>query len=147
MVLVRLGRRWPGLLMLDALPTLVQMPLLLLMLAVVHHLNYSLMLLAILFLLVVLDDEDVLVLHQYSFAGLGQGRDHSPLVVVAVVVAAVVVAAVVVAAVVVAAVVVAAVAVEIHEQRNGLGQDYTFLGGRMLHWHSFGPFVQVYFEE
>jgi hypothetical protein len=39
MVLVRLGRRWPGLLMLDAPPTLVQMPLLLLMLAVVPHLN------------------------------------------------------------------------------------------------------------
>ena len=89
--------------------------------------------LAGLFILVLLGVLDVLVLHQCSFAGLGQGRDHSQLVVVAVVVAAV--------AVVVAAVVI--VAVDIHEQRNGLRHDCKFLG---LHWHS-GPFVQVYFEE
>jgi hypothetical protein len=80
----------------------------------------------------VLEDEDVVVRHD-SFAGLGQGQNHSPLV-VAVVVAAIVVAAVVVV-----------VAVDIHEQRNGLRHDCKFLGGRMLHWHSSG--VQVYFEE
>ncbi len=116
------------------------------------------MLLAFLFLLVVLEDEDVVVRHN-SFAEPGQGQNHSPLVVVAVAVVvaavAVVVAAVAVVvaavAVVVAAVavVVAAVAVvvavEIHEQRNCLRQGYTlFLG---LHWHSSGPFVHVYFEE
>jgi hypothetical protein len=121
------------------------------------------MLLAFLFLLVVLEDEDVVVRHN-SFAEPGQGQNHSPLVVVAVVVAAVAVVvaavavvvaavAVVVAAVAVVvaavAVVVAAVAVvvavEIHEQRNCLRQGYTFLLG--LHWHSSGPFVHVYYEE
>ena len=120
-------------------------------LAIVHHLNYSLMLLAFLFLLVVLEDEDVVVRHN-SFAEPGQGQNHSPLVVVAVAVVVAAVAVVVAAvAVVVAAVavVVAAVAVvvavEIHEQRNCLRQGYTlFLG---LHWHSSGPFVHVYFEE
>jgi hypothetical protein len=58
-----------------------------------------------------------------------------------------VVAVVVAAVAVVVAAVVVVVAVEIHEQRNGLGQDYTFLGGRMLHWHSSGPFDDVYYEE
>ena len=81
----------------------------------------------------------MLVLHQCSFAGLGQGRDHSQLVVVAVVVAAV---AVVVAAVAVVVAAVVIVAVDVHEQRNRLRHDCKFLG---LHWHS-GPFVQVYFE-
>jgi hypothetical protein len=99
------------------------------------------MLLAVLFLLVVLEDEDVVDVRHNSFAVPGQGRHlHSQLVVVAVVVAAV---AVVVAAVVIVVAAVVIVAVDIHEQRNGLRHDCKFLG---LHWHS-GPFVQVYFEE
>jgi hypothetical protein len=57
------------------------------------------MLLAVLFLLVLLEDEDVVDVRHNSFAVPGQGRHlHSPQVVVAVVVAAV---AVVVAAVVI----------------------------------------------